>query len=220
MAAAQPAFRLDHHAHRVGAVHLPRREPRIVGRDRAGTDHHGIEERAQPVRVQDVAPAADPVAGAAGGGDAPVQRLGEAAEHEAAAGPVSGGTQQRHEEVRERMVRRWRPAAGRAHQHRPGVVISHAPGYAAGRNGAPSRARHSPGGSRDCSARPPRIGGAGERGSGAGADAQEGHRAQRRAAAAGGVGDRLRMGQGGARDGLDHLGLQGDGAFQQAAVLV
>ena len=54
---------------------------------RARPHHHGMAKRAQPMRMQNIARAADPLAGTARGGDAPIKRLREAPDHPAA---VSG----------------------------------------------------------------------------------------------------------------------------------
>ena len=103
VARVEAAVGVEHDAHRRRAFDLARGELRVVGAHRAGADHHGIEQRAQAMRMDDVLVTADPVRGTAGGGDAAVQRLRDPAEDVAA---VRGGgwRQQRAVERRQRGI--------------------------------------------------------------------------------------------------------------------
>ena len=49
--AGKRAARIDHHARRIGAGDVAHRQLRIVGAHRAGADHDGVDQRAQPVQM-------------------------------------------------------------------------------------------------------------------------------------------------------------------------
>ena len=77
---------IDHHPRRVGPGDAPHRELRIVGDRGADPDHHGIDQRPQPVQVGEPGRAVDVVRMAGWGGDPAVQRLADLADHHQAVG--------------------------------------------------------------------------------------------------------------------------------------
>ena len=80
----QPAARVDHHPRWVGAGDVPNRELRIVRGRSADPDHHGIDQRPQPVQMGESGRAVDVVRMAGWRGDPAVQRLADLADHDQA----------------------------------------------------------------------------------------------------------------------------------------
>ena len=77
----QPAARIDHDPRRLRTGHPPDRELRIVGERRPDPDHHGIDQRAQPVQMGKPGRPVDVVRMAGRRGDPAVQRLADLADH-------------------------------------------------------------------------------------------------------------------------------------------
>ena len=104
----QPPRRIEDDAQRVRAGHVARRQLRIVGRDRAGADDHGVAQRAHAVQVQDVLLAGDELRVAGVGGDEAVEALAEMADGDR---PCRRGAGDRQVEIDERLSRVGRTAA-------------------------------------------------------------------------------------------------------------
>ena len=71
----QPAPRVEHDARRISTGHEPHRELRVVGLDRAGADHHGVEQRAHAMVMRHVLGSGDPARAAVDRGDPAIQAL-------------------------------------------------------------------------------------------------------------------------------------------------
>ena len=82
----QPAVRIDHDARRMRPGDPPHRQLRIVGERGADADHDGIDQRAQPVQMSETRRSVDVFRMAGGGGDAPVERLADLADHDQVVG--------------------------------------------------------------------------------------------------------------------------------------
>ena len=78
----EPPRRIEDDAQRARPAHVPRRELRIVGRDRAGADDDRVAQRAHAVQVQDVLLAGDVLRFAGVRGDEAVEALAEVADRD------------------------------------------------------------------------------------------------------------------------------------------
>ena len=74
-----PPRGVQQHPHRVVPLNMPHGELGIVRVKSAHADHHGIDDRPQPVQVRPCGLAVDVVRGAGVGGDSSVQALAELA---------------------------------------------------------------------------------------------------------------------------------------------
>ena len=111
IAVVQPPRRVQDHPHRRRPLHLPRGQLRIIRAHRARAHQYRVRQGAQPMGVFQVGFPADPARLARNRRDPPVQRLGDAAEHET---PVRGGRrrQQRIVQRRTRRIRGLAPQQG------------------------------------------------------------------------------------------------------------
>lgn len=96
----QAASRVEHDADRTGPGNESRRQPRIVGGDRARADDHGVVQSAQPVQVANVLAIVDEIRVAARRCDVTVDALSQVAED-----PRTGSSReaQRQIEIDERV---------------------------------------------------------------------------------------------------------------------
>mgnify|MGYP000285277544 CR=1 FL=1 len=108
-----PSARVEDHPHRLAPVDVADREQGVVLAGGTGTDHHGVDQRSQPMQVDATLEAVDVVRVPALGGNAAVQALAELRHGQAAAmhGQRRQIVEQRSGLVAYRDVRR--PAVGR-----------------------------------------------------------------------------------------------------------